>query len=220
MLATPKCSIIPAASDHVDSLERACRRPAGPTPGACGLFPDLSTEEIGRGKRCKELAGMVADHASAAKCFYKKCWQRGQGGRDHGDGNDLATCRLSALAARADHLEEIENHLHKAARLSRALWVALSNALRRANCETRDALYRARQRSRGSRQRGGICLSPLRDAAGSEGGGLTMATDTSRLGLGALIVRAWRIKLARIVMKIGSGLLTVAERLLPADLRR
>ena len=47
-----------------------------------------------------------------------------------------------------------------------------------------------------------------------------MTTDTSRLGLGALIVRAWRIKLARIVMKIGSGLLTVAERLLPEDLRR
>jgi len=49
---------------------------------------------------------------------------------------------------------------------------------------------------------------------------MTMATDISRLGLGALIVRAWRIRLARIVMKIGSGLLTVAERLLPPDLRR
>jgi hypothetical protein len=47
-----------------------------------------------------------------------------------------------------------------------------------------------------------------------------MTTDISRLGLGALIVRAWRIRLARIVMKIGSGLLTVAENLLPADLRR
>jgi hypothetical protein len=46
-----------------------------------------------------------------------------------------------------------------------------------------------------------------------------MATDISRLGLDALIVRAWRIRLARIVMKIGSGLLTVAERLLSEDLR-
>jgi hypothetical protein len=47
-----------------------------------------------------------------------------------------------------------------------------------------------------------------------------MATEISRLGLGALIVRAWRIKLARIVMKLADGLMTVAERLLPADLRR
>ena len=47
-----------------------------------------------------------------------------------------------------------------------------------------------------------------------------MAMDMSRLGLGALIVRAWRIKLARIVMKIAGGLMTVAERLLPPDLRR
>ena len=47
-----------------------------------------------------------------------------------------------------------------------------------------------------------------------------MATDISRLGLGALIVRTWRIRLARIVMKIAGGLMTVAERLLPADLRR
>ena len=47
-----------------------------------------------------------------------------------------------------------------------------------------------------------------------------MATDTSRLGLGALIVRAWRIKLARIVMKPARGLTTLAERLLPPDLRR
>jgi hypothetical protein len=46
-----------------------------------------------------------------------------------------------------------------------------------------------------------------------------MATDTSRLGLGALIVRTWRIRLARIVMKIAGGLMTVAERLLPEDLR-
>jgi hypothetical protein len=42
-----------------------------------------------------------------------------------------------------------------------------------------------------------------------------MATDISRLGLGALIVRAWRIKLARIVMKLAGGLTTLAERLLP-----
>jgi hypothetical protein len=46
-----------------------------------------------------------------------------------------------------------------------------------------------------------------------------MATDISRLGLGALIVRAWRTRLARLVMKIGSGLLTVAENLLPPNLR-
>jgi len=47
-----------------------------------------------------------------------------------------------------------------------------------------------------------------------------MATDISRLGLGALFVRAWRIKLARIVTNAAGGLMTVAERLLPADLRR
>jgi hypothetical protein len=45
-------------------------------------------------------------------------------------------------------------------------------------------------------------------------------TDISRLGLGALIVRAWRIKLARIAMKAAGGLMTTAERLLPPDLRR
>jgi hypothetical protein len=49
---------------------------------------------------------------------------------------------------------------------------------------------------------------------------MTMATDISRLGLGALIVRTWRIRLARIVMKLAGGLMTVAERLLPTDLRR
>jgi hypothetical protein len=47
-----------------------------------------------------------------------------------------------------------------------------------------------------------------------------MATETSRLGLGALIVRAWRIRLARIVMKLTDGLVTFAEHLLPEDLRR
>ena len=47
-----------------------------------------------------------------------------------------------------------------------------------------------------------------------------MTTETPRLGLRALIVRAWRIKLARIVTKAAGGLMTVAERLLPADLRR
>jgi hypothetical protein len=38
-----------------------------------------------------------------------------------------------------------------------------------------------------------------------------MATDTSRLGLGTLIVRALRIKLARIVMKLATGLTMVAS---------
>ncbi|MGC1864368.1 MAG: hypothetical protein WA733_25420 [Methylocystis sp.] len=46
-----------------------------------------------------------------------------------------------------------------------------------------------------------------------------MATGISHLGLSALIVRAWRIKLARIVTKAAGGLMTVAERLLPEDLR-
>jgi len=46
-----------------------------------------------------------------------------------------------------------------------------------------------------------------------------MATDISCLGLGTLIVRAWRIRLARIVMKLAGGLTTLAERLLPEDLR-
>jgi hypothetical protein len=48
---------------------------------------------------------------------------------------------------------------------------------------------------------------------------MTMATDISRLGLGALLVRAWRIRLARIVMNAAGGLLTVAENLAPPDLR-
>jgi hypothetical protein len=47
-----------------------------------------------------------------------------------------------------------------------------------------------------------------------------MTTDISRLGLGALIVRTLRIKLARIVTKAAGGLMTGAERLLPEDLRR
>jgi hypothetical protein len=38
--------------------------------------------------------------------------------------------------------------------------------------------------------------------------------------MGAVIVRAWRIRLARIVVKIGRGLMTIAEHLLPEDLRR
>jgi hypothetical protein len=42
-----------------------------------------------------------------------------------------------------------------------------------------------------------------------------MATETSRLGLGALIVRAWRI-----IVKIAGGLMTVAEHLLRPALRR
>jgi hypothetical protein len=48
---------------------------------------------------------------------------------------------------------------------------------------------------------------------------MTMATDISRLGLGALIARTWRIRLARIVMKLAAGVMTVAERILPEDLR-
>ena len=35
-----------------------------------------------------------------------------------------------------------------------------------------------------------------------------------------LFIRVWRIRLARIVMKLADGLMTVAERLLPPDLRR
>ncbi len=49
---------------------------------------------------------------------------------------------------------------------------------------------------------------------------MTRATDIARLGAGALIVRARRIWLARIVTKAASGLMTVAERLLPENLRR
>jgi hypothetical protein len=49
---------------------------------------------------------------------------------------------------------------------------------------------------------------------------MTMALDTSRLGLGAIILRTWRIKLARMVMKGGTGLLTAAEWIFPGDLRR
>ena len=47
-----------------------------------------------------------------------------------------------------------------------------------------------------------------------------MATDISRLGLAEAIVRAWRIRLARIVMRLANGVITVAEHLLPEDLRR
>ena len=32
-----------------------------------------------------------------------------------------------------------------------------------------------------------------------------MTTDTSRLGLGALVVRTWQIRLARIVTKLARG---------------
>jgi hypothetical protein len=35
-----------------------------------------------------------------------------------------------------------------------------------------------------------------------------------------LFIRAWRIRLARIVMKLAGGLMTVAENLAPPDLRR
>ena len=49
---------------------------------------------------------------------------------------------------------------------------------------------------------------------------MTMATDISRLGLGALIIRTCRIQLARIVTKSAGGLMTIAENLAPADLRR
>ena len=47
-----------------------------------------------------------------------------------------------------------------------------------------------------------------------------MATGISHPNLSALIVRAWRIKLARIVTKAAGGLMTIAENLLPPDLRR
>ena len=47
-----------------------------------------------------------------------------------------------------------------------------------------------------------------------------MAMDISRLGLGALIVRTSRIRLARIVTKAAAGLMTVAEHLAPPDPRR
>ena len=47
-----------------------------------------------------------------------------------------------------------------------------------------------------------------------------MTTMTSRHAIPALFVRMSRIRLARIVMKLAGGLMTVAERLLPADLRR
>jgi hypothetical protein len=47
-----------------------------------------------------------------------------------------------------------------------------------------------------------------------------MATTTSRPSVPYMFVRASRIRLARIVTKIAGGLMTVAERLLPADLRR
>jgi hypothetical protein len=46
-----------------------------------------------------------------------------------------------------------------------------------------------------------------------------MTTKITHFGLGALFVRTWRIRLARIVMKPAGGLMTVAERLLPEDLR-
>jgi hypothetical protein len=47
-----------------------------------------------------------------------------------------------------------------------------------------------------------------------------MTTMTSRPSVPYLFARMSRIRLARIVMKIGSGLMTVAEHLLPPDLRR
>jgi hypothetical protein len=47
-----------------------------------------------------------------------------------------------------------------------------------------------------------------------------MTTTTSRPSVPYLFIRTWRIRLARIVVKIGRGLMTVAEHLLPEDLRR
>jgi hypothetical protein len=47
-----------------------------------------------------------------------------------------------------------------------------------------------------------------------------MTTMTSRPSLPYLFIRMSRIRLARIVIKIAGGVMTVAERLLPEDLRR
>jgi hypothetical protein len=47
-----------------------------------------------------------------------------------------------------------------------------------------------------------------------------MTTVTSRPSVPYLFIRMSRIHLARIVMKLAGGLMTVAERLLPEDLRR
>ncbi len=47
-----------------------------------------------------------------------------------------------------------------------------------------------------------------------------MATATSRLSVPYLFVCMSRIKLARIVMRLADGLMTVTERLLPEDLRK
>jgi hypothetical protein len=47
-----------------------------------------------------------------------------------------------------------------------------------------------------------------------------MTTVTSRPSLPYLFIRMSRIRLARIVIKIAGGVMTVAERVLPADLRR
>jgi hypothetical protein len=46
-----------------------------------------------------------------------------------------------------------------------------------------------------------------------------MTTMTSRPSLPYLFIRMSRIRLARIVIKIAGGVMTVAERLLPEDLR-
>ena len=46
-----------------------------------------------------------------------------------------------------------------------------------------------------------------------------MPTMTSRPSLPYLFIRMSRIRLARIVIKIAGGVMTVAERLLPEDLR-
>jgi len=47
---------------------------------------------------------------------------------------------------------------------------------------------------------------------------VTTATNISRLDLGALIVRTFRVKLARIVTNAAGSLMTVAENLAPPDL--
>jgi hypothetical protein len=47
-----------------------------------------------------------------------------------------------------------------------------------------------------------------------------MTTTTSRPSVPYLFVRMSRIRVARIVMKAAAGLMTVAEHLLPQDLRR
>jgi hypothetical protein len=47
-----------------------------------------------------------------------------------------------------------------------------------------------------------------------------MSSTTSHPSLRWILIRTWRIRAARIIIKIAGGLMTIAENLTPDDLRK